>query len=161
MAFLVLKASICVLVFPIYRLHSSASLCLGLSSPPVSIRICSFVSSALQLFASTASAECLCPRVFGCARFITGHVVTPSSFVHACVLVSGVVICHVSLARRTCQFWYLSSIWIYVLSLALSHFSRLFLFRGKLSFAHVYENLISIFAIDLLDQNLTSFYIPK
>jgi len=27
--------------------------------------------------------------------------------------------------------------------------------------AHVYENLISIFATDLLDQNLTSFYIPK
>lgn len=139
--FLVLKVSICVLVFPTYRLHSSASLCLGLSSPPVSIRICSFVSSALQLFASTASAECLCPRVFGCARFITGHVVTPSSFVHACVLVSGVVICHVSLARRKCQFWYLSSIWIYVLSLSLSLISLVFSFFVENCLLHMYMKI--------------------
>lgn len=107
---------------------SFAFICIALSRSIVSIRICSFVSSALQLFASTASAECLCPTVFGCARFITGHVVTPSSFVHACVLVSGVVICHVPLARRTYQFWYLSSIWIYVLSLSLSLISLVFSF---------------------------------
>lgn len=105
MARLVLKTSICVLVFPTYRLHSSASLCLGLSSPSVSIRIRSFVSSALQLFASTASAEYLCPIVSGCVRFITDHVATPSSFVHVCVFVSGTVIHHESLARRTFQFW--------------------------------------------------------
>lgn len=119
---------------------SFAFICIALSRSIVSIRICSFVSSALQLFASTASAECLCPTVSGCVRFITGHVLTPScSFVHACVLVSGMV-------------WY--AVYLLHISRIISDIYRLygfffslvsFPFSWKMSFAHVYENQISIF----------------
>lgn len=110
---------------PTYCLHL---ICIALSrfivSPSVSIRC--FVSSALQLFASAASAEYLI--VSGCVRFITGHdVVTPSSFVQTCVfhvLVSGMVIRHAFLASRTCQcqFWHFCRPYGF---LFLFHFSRL------------------------------------
>lgn len=74
---------------------------------------------------------------------------------YACVLVSNVDRPRICCTSHVSILISLSSIRIFILSF-LS-----FPFPWKISFAHVHEILISIFAIDLLDQNLTSFYVPK
>lgn len=126
---LILKASICVLVFPTF-----AFICIAQSRVIVSIYRC-FVSSALQLFASTASVEYTCPIVSGCAHFITGHVVTPHSFVPVSLYqVWWYAMRFLHLARV--NFDMILSIRIFILFC----FSHLFLFREK-CLLHMYMKI--------------------
>lgn len=159
--FSVLKASVCVLVFPhivCINLHRSVSVY------RLSIRLYSllrfFRFTALRVRGVRWISNSVWLRSFhhGPRRcyteFLRADLCLPCPCIRygdpPCVS----CISHVSMSILT----FLPSIRIFY---SPSLLSSLPFFSWEMSFAHVYKNLTSIFAIDLLDQNLTSFYIPK